>query len=58
LLTSEDGKIISENEIEQIQQGNNLIQIPINHNNINTKTLILTLVFENKYFVTHKITLK
>jgi hypothetical protein len=56
-ITTVDGKLIAKNELQKIQTGANNIKIPLD-NTANQQALMLTLVFENKYFVTHKIMIK
>ncbi len=57
LLSTVDGKLIAQGEIEQVQMGSNqwAIDLPTDQTN---HQLMLTLVFENRFFVTKQLTIK
>lgn len=57
MLSTLDGRMVREEELGYMMTGNNTVQIDL-ADLPNWNTLILTLVFENKYFVTKLITHK
>ena len=57
MITTLDGRMIREDELGYLTTGNNHLKIDLS-DIPNWNTLMLTLVFENKYFVTKIITHK
>ncbi len=57
LLSTLDGKLIAEGELEKVQMGLNHWAIELPSEQV-TRNMMLTLVFENRFFVTKQVTIK
>lgn len=52
-ITAEDGKILDDGEIEGIKVGNNAMNFSLE--NANSKMVIITFVFDNKFYASQKV---
>ena len=55
-ISSIDGKIIDDGEISDVKQGRN--SMPFEIDNVSNQTVILTLIFDNKFYVSQKVIVK
>ncbi|MFN3530240.1 MAG: hypothetical protein ACK417_10010 [Bacteroidia bacterium] len=57
LLTASDGSIIEKGRLGDLEVGNNLVSFDLRHRK-QTEQLVVTLIFENKHFVSKKLLLR
>jgi hypothetical protein len=55
-VTGMDGKIITDGEIEDAQQGDNNMTFELD--GISNQTVIITFIFDNKFYVSQKVIVK
>ncbi len=55
-ISSIDGKIIDDGEIDSAKQGHNAMNFEID--NVSNQTVIITFVFDNKFYVSRKVIVK
>ena len=55
-VTSSDGKIITDGEITDAKEGENLMNFELD--SIDNQTVIITFIFDNKFYVSKKVIVK